>query len=196
MKLLHAENEFAGRASVVALGMFDGVHVGHQALIRTAVRLAREMGAESIVCTFDRHPMSVIRPECAPKPLLTLEENLKKFAQLGADAALVKPFTREFADVCPEDYLELLATGLKARALVVGENYTFGRGGRGNAEMVKQMAKKYGYRAKIVEPVSDAGGIISSTRIRAMLKNGEAAAAKALLDIREEESWAITSRSD
>lgn len=185
MKVIHSEKEFDGRASVVALGMFDGVHIGHQRLIRTAVSLAREMGVQCVACTFDRHPLSVIRPERAPEPLLTLEENLAKFERLGVDVALVKPFTREFAGVCPEDYLEMLVDGLRAKAIVIGENYTFGREGRGSAQMLRQLAAKYGYRAKVVEPVTDGGGMISSTRIRSLLREGNAVRAQELLDIRE-----------
>ena len=186
MRVLHEEREFKGRASVVALGMFDGVHIGHQKLIRTAVEMAREMNAECVVCTFDRHPLSLLCPERAPEQLLPLEENLKKFEQLGADAALVKPFTKEFADMLPEDYLELLADGLRARAVVVGENYTFGCEGRGNAEMVKKLATKYGYRAKIVEPVMDGERMASSTYIRELRRTGETEHANRLLKIREE----------
>lgn len=188
MKILHSEKEFDGRASVVALGMFDGVHVGHQRLIRTAVRIARESSAQCVVCTFDRHPLAMLCPERAPEPLLTLEENLGKMARLGADAVLVKPFTKEFAGIFPEDYLEMLVDGLKAKAIVIGENYTFGREGCGNAEMVRLLATKYGYRAKIVEPVVDEAGMISSTRIREMLRNGEAEQARTLLEIREEDA--------
>lgn len=183
MIVLHSAGEFAGRKSVVALGMFDGVHVGHQKLIRTAVELAKEMDAKCVVCTFDRHPLSLLRPEHAPQPLLPLEENLRKFEQLGADAALIQPFTKEFAAMLPEDYIEALTDGLHAKAIVIGENYTFGRGGGGSAEMVRLLAKKYGYRAKIVEPVTDAEGLISSTRIRNLLRTGEVDRARELLDI-------------
>ena len=186
MIVIHSEEAFSGRASVVALGMFDGVHIGHQRLIRTAVKLAKEMDAQSIVCTFDRHPLSLLCPERAPEPVLSLEENLRKFERLGADVALVKPFTREFADMLPEDDLELLVDGLRARAVVIGENYTFGREGRGNAQMVKLLATKYGYRAKIVEPVADAEGMISSTRIRALLRKGLKARAETLLQLDDE----------
>lgn len=186
MKALYSEAEFTGRASVVALGMFDGVHVGHQQLIRTAVALAKELDAESIVCTFDRHPLTVLRPEIAPEPLLPLEENLGKFERLGADYALVKPFTREFAAVCPEDFIEMLVDGLRAKSIVAGGNYTFGCGGRGDAQMIRQLATKYGYRAKIIEPVCDGQGMVSSTRIRRLLQEGKTAAAQALLEIREQ----------
>ena len=185
MIVLQAACEFTGRASVVALGMFDGVHIGHQKLIRTAVELAKQMNAQSIVCTFDCHPLSLLCPERAPEPLLPLEENLRKFEQLGVDAVLVQPFTKKFADMLPEDYLESLVDGLHAKAIVIGENYSFGRQGRGNAEMVRLMAKKYGYRAKIVEPVTDAEGLISSTRIRGLLRDGETQRAHQLLNIRK-----------
>lgn len=185
MIVLHSAEEFNGRASVVALGMFDGVHIGHQKLIRTAVELAKQMDAQSIVCTFDRHPLLLLRPDSAPEPLLTLEQNIEKFDQLGADAVLIQSFDKKFAAMLPEDYLESLVDGLRARAVVIGENYTFGREGRGNAEMVRMMATKYGYRAKIVEPVTDAEGMISSTRIRSMLRNGETNRAQQLLDIPE-----------
>lgn len=185
MIVLHSAEEFTGRASVVALGMFDGVHIGHQKLIRTAVELAKQMDAQSIVCTFDRHPLSLLRPDRAPVPLLTLEQNIEKFDQLGADAVLIQPFDQKFASILPEDYLESLVDSFHAKAVVIGENYTFGREGRGNAEMVRRMATKYGYRAKIVEPVTDAEGMISSTRIRKMLHDGATERAHYLLDIHE-----------
>ncbi len=185
MIVLHSAEEFTGRASVVALGMFDGVHIGHQKLIRTAVDFAKQMEVQSIVCTFDRHPLSLLRPDRAPEPLLTLEQNIEKFAKLGADAVLIQPFDQKFASMLPEDYLESLVDGLHAKAVVIGENYSFGREGRGNAQMVRQMATKYGYRAKIVEPVTDAEGMISSTRIRRMLHDGENSRAQKLLDIHE-----------
>jgi len=185
MKVLRSESEFPGGASVVALGMFDGVHIGHQRLIRRAVALAREIGAASIVCTFDRHPLSVLFPERAPEPLLSLKDNLDKFERLGADFALVKPFTREFASVEPEAYIELLVRQLRAEIVVVGENYTFGRGGRGDAQLIRGLAEKYGYRAEIVEPVMDDGGMVSSTRIRSLLREGRTSLAQKLLDIQE-----------
>lgn len=187
MKVMTSEEAFDGRASVVALGMFDGVHVGHQRLIREAVRLARELDAQSVVCTFDRHPLSVICPARAPEPVLTLAENLAKFEALGADCALVTPFTPEFSQTPPEDYLRSLVEHLRVRAVVVGENYTFGRGGMGDAAMVRRLAGECGYLASVVEPVRDGEDMVSSTRIRAMLQNGELARAQALLAIRPEE---------
>lgn len=187
MKVLNCESDFTGLRSVVALGMFDGVHIGHQKLIREAVRLAGEMDAECVVCTFDRHPLSVIRPELAPVPLLSLEENLRKFEILGADCALVKEFTPEFSGVEPEEYLRELVKDMRVCAIVAGENYTFGRRGRGSAEMLRTMQDELGYRAVIVPPVMDGDVMASSTHIRRLLKNGDVAHAERLLDIAENE---------
>ena len=181
MRIIHSEAEFDAPASVVALGMFDGVHIGHQALIRRAVALAKELGAASVVCTFDRHPLSVLRPGRAPAALLPLEENLRKFERLGADFALVQAFTREYGETPPEDFLRGLVKDLRARAVVAGENYTFGADGRGDAALIRGMAPALGYRAEIVLPVMDGDVMCSSTWIRDLLARGEDAHANRLL---------------
>ena len=129
--------------------------------------------------------MSVLCPDRAPKPLLSLRENLEKFARLGADAALVKPFTPEFGAMPPEDYLRALARDLRAKALVAGENYSFGAGGRGDAAMIRAMAPELGCRALIVPPVMDGEVMCSSTRVRQLLAAGETARAQKLLRIAE-----------
>ena len=183
MKIIYEEKAFLEEGSVAALGMFDGVHIGHQELIRNAVTLAKSLNCRSVVCTFDRHPLSVIRPDRAPKPLLTLQQNLLKFERLGADYALVKPFTPEFAATAPEDYLRQLVKDMRVRAIVVGENYTFGAGGRGDANLIRAMAPELGYRALIVAPVMDGSVVASSTYVRALMAAGETARAQRLLDI-------------
>jgi riboflavin kinase/FMN adenylyltransferase len=183
MRIIRCESEFTGKRSVMALGMFDGVHIGHQKLIREAVKLAGEMDAESVVCTFDRHPLSVIRPEAAPEALLPLEKNLEKFEALGSQWALVKSFTREFAAAEPEDFLWKLVKEMRVCAIVAGENYSFGRKGRGNADMLRAMQDELGFRAVIVPPVMDGGVMASSTYIRSLLKSGDRAHAERLLAI-------------
>ena len=185
MKIIRSEAAFDGRASVVALGMFDGVHIGHQALIRRAVALARELDAQCVVCTFDRHPLSVLCPDRAPAPLLSLPENLNKFERLGADWALVKPFTPAYGATPPEDFLRALVRDLRVRAIVAGENYTFGAGGKGDAALIRRMAVVLGYRAEIVSPVMDGDVICSSTRIRRLIEAGEKEHARRLLEIGE-----------
>ena len=183
MNLLHSESEFSGERSVVALGMFDGVHIGHQKLIRRAVELAGELKAQAVVCTFDRHPLSVIAPERAPEPVLPLAENLRKFELLGADVAIVRPFTREFAAMAPESYIAMIVRQLRIAAIVVGENYTFGDHGRGNAEMIAQLAGKYGYLAKIIPPVMIGNRMVSSTYIRELRREKRFEEAEQLLKI-------------
>ncbi len=185
MRIITDAKAFTGAASVAALGMFDGVHIGHQALIRRAVALAGELGAQSVVCTFDRHPLSVIAPARAPKPLMSLEENLARFEALGADWALVTPFTPAYGATAPEDFLRALVRELRARAIVAGENYTFGDRGRGDAALLRAMAGALGYRAEIVPPVMDGDVMCSSTRIRALLAAGETEHAARLLALQQ-----------
>ena len=183
MKIIYDEKDFLEEASVAALGMFDGVHIGHQELIRNAIVLARSLNARSVVCTFDRHPLSVLNPEKAPKLLLTQKQNLIKFDRLGADYVLIKSFTPEFAATPPEDYLRQLVEKMRVRAIVVGENYTFGAKGRGNADLIRKMAPELGYRALVVAPVMDGSVMASSTYVRALLAAGETAHAQRLMDI-------------
>ena len=181
MKVFTDEQQYDLGPCAVALGTFDGVHIGHQTLIRRAMELARELGAASVVYTFDRHPLSVLAPERAPRELLTLDEKLHKLEELGVDGALVKPFTAEFAAMDPTAYLELLARQMQARAIVAGFNYTFGAMGRGDAALIRSEAARLGYRAEIVDAVTDGGDTVSSTLIRALQDRGEIARAARLM---------------
>ena len=131
MKIIYEPAAFTGHAAVVALGMFDGVHIGHQALIRRAVALAGELDAQSVVCTFDRHPLSVLCPEKAPAPLLPLHENLKKFERLGAEWALVQAFTPEYGATPPEAFLRTLVRDMRVVAIVTGGELHLRRGRQG-----------------------------------------------------------------
>ena len=185
MKVIREAREFTGRASVAALGMFDGVHIGHQKLIRVCVSLAKTLRAESVVCTFDRHPLSVVCPEKAPRALLTLEENLSRFEALGADWALVHSFTPEYGATLPEEFLRTLTRDMRVKAIVVGENYTFGRNGAGSPALIQEMAKELGYQAVIVPPVMDGDVMCSSTWIRRLLAAGEIGHAQRLMRMEE-----------
>ena len=183
MRIWKSEAEFDLGAAVAALGTFDGVHIGHQALIRRAIRLAKEEGCACVVCTFDRHPLSLLRPELAPVPLMDLEEKLSKLAAMGVDGVLLKEFTPEFAAIEPLAYLENLKRDLNLRAIVAGFNYSFGAGGRGNADLIRGQAEKLGYRAEIVEAVQDGRDTVSSTLIRSLIRQGDHARAAQLLDL-------------
>lgn len=181
MIILTDEKQYAGARAVLALGMFDGVHIGHRALITRAVRLARELNADAIACTFDKNPLALLAPERAPEPLMSADDRLAEFAALGADYALVKPFTREFSEVSAEDYLANMVSATRCAAIVSGANYTFGRYARGDANMLRAMAEALGFRIEIVAQVTDNGETVSSTLIRNLIKRGEIARAERLL---------------
>ena len=183
MKIFRTEAEYNLGSSVAVLGTFDGVHIGHQALIRRAMELAKEMNVACIVCTFDRHPLSLLRPEKAPVPLMDMEEKLRKLAQMGVDGVLLKAFTPEFAQIEPMQYLESLSRDLQVKGIVAGFNYSFGAGGRGNADMIRAEGSRLGYRAEIVEAVMDGEDTVSSTLIRNLLANGEGERVRRLMHL-------------
>ena len=183
MQILRSEREYTGKASVLALGTFDGVHIGHAALIRCAHGIAADLGADCVVCTFDRHPLSVLHPERAPAQLTTLEEKCAKFAALGADYALVRAFTPELAAQSAEAYLTALVQNMRAVAVVVGENHRFGFHGQGDARLIGEMGAKMDFAAVIVPPVYDEGELVSSTLIRRLLSSGQRERAERLLSI-------------
>ena len=181
MIVITSEGQYGGPGAVLALGMFDGVHLGHRSLICRARELAKALNADAMVCTFDRHPLSVLRPEAAPAALMPLEDRLKAFEELGADYALVKPFTRELADTPAEEFLASLVRSARAKAVVCGENYTFGHRGRGGSAMIETMARALGYRAVIMPSVKDGGDVVSSTLIRTLAERGELEEARRFL---------------
>lgn len=183
MRIWRNESAFDLDASVVALGMFDGLHIGHQALIYRAQEMAREMNAACVVCTFDRHPLSVIRPEIAPKQLLTIDEKIQKLEKMGVDGVLLQAFTPEFAAVEPMDFLESLVKNLRVKGIVAGFNYSFGAKGRGNARMLQDEAVRLGYRAEILDAVRDAEDTVSSTLIRELIASGDKRRAAQLLSL-------------
>ena len=171
-----------GGERVLALGTFDGVHRGHQALLETGKKYAQKHGILLRVCSFDRHPLEVLRPEIAPEQLTTTEEKEKLMALYGADELQLLHFTREMADMEPEAFLQMLRDSVSLRAVVAGWNYTFGKGGKGNTKMLCQDGETNGYDVLIVPPVkTPAGEVISSTLIRERLQEGRLTEAETLL---------------
>ena len=175
-------NQTPAGERVLALGTFDGVHRGHQALLEAGKRYAREHSVLLRACSFDRHPLEVLRPEIAPKLLTTTTEKIRLMAQYGADELQLLEFTRETADMEPEDFLRMLRETVCLRAVVAGWNYTFGKGGKGDAEQLRQDGEQNGYKVLIVPPVrTENGEAISSTLIRGLLQEGRMEEATALL---------------
>lgn len=167
---------------VVALGMFDGVHRGHRTLLLNAKRLADEMGVPLRVCTFNRHPLEVIRPENPPEMISTIPERASLLYGIGVDEMELIPFDQATADMEPEVFLERMRSFLDVRAVVAGWNYSFGRKGRGTAELLKADGEEHGYRVIIQPPATlEDGTVISSTLIRQNLKEGHTERAAELL---------------
>jgi riboflavin kinase/FMN adenylyltransferase len=160
------------RDIVVALGMFDGVHIGHQSIIRRAVELAREIKGTAMVFTFSNHPLSVVAPQALPPQIgnnLLRETRLQK---LGVDVLMSVPFTRAFAGNSPEEFLQLLQQEFAPRYVVTGPNYTFGAKGKGNQRLLLRAGRDYGFRTEICPAVLKEGRPVSSTRIRSLLDQG------------------------
>jgi riboflavin kinase/FMN adenylyltransferase len=170
------------RPSVAALGTFDGIHLAHAKILATAVARARALGVAAVVCTFDPPPATVLRPERAPAPIATLEENLERMAAHGPDAALVIPFTLDFSRIEAEAFVAaVLAETLGAREVVVGFNHTFGRGARGTAALLRELGPRHGFVAHVLPPLQVNGQTVSSSGIREALREGDVETAQAFL---------------
>lgn len=170
------------RPSVAALGAFDGIHLAHAKILDTAVSRARALGVSAVATTFDPHPVAVLRPEQAPPPIATLDENLARIAERGIDATLVIPFTRELSRMEPEAFVgQVLVGTLGVREVVVGFNHTFGAGARGTAALLVDLGARRGFVTHVLPPLQVDGLTVSSSTIREALKEGDVALARALL---------------
>lgn len=170
------------RAPAVAIGNFDGVHRGHQALVATTSRLAHAAGGQAVVLTFDPHPAQFFAPALAPPMLTTLERRLELLAEAGADAVVVEPFTNEFAALPADRFIaEVLRGDLDARHVVVGWDFTFGSGRQGNATMLASEGARLHMGVSIVPPVMVGGLVCSSTKIREFVLEGRVEGAAMLL---------------
>jgi len=160
--------------AVVALGVFDGVHVGHREILGTAVARARRADLVAVACTFDPHPVEVLQPGKAPAPIATLDERLAHIAATGVDTTVVLIFTRALAAIEPEAFVrEVVLERLGGREIVVGFNHTFGRGARGNARLLEQLAPRLGFDLVVVPPRIVDGVPVSSSEIREALRLGD-----------------------
>lgn len=176
------QNEYPAAERVIALGTFDGVHRGHASLIRSAKRLADEMGILLRVCTFNRHPLEVLCPDHPPELLSTIPEKAALMSRLGVDEMELMRFDRGTADMEPEDFLDRLRKTTKVRAVTAGWNYTFGRKGRGDADLLTADGKAHGYRVLIVPPETlEDGTPVSSSLVRKKLKEGSIGEVRELL---------------
>ena len=163
---------------MLTIGNFDGVHRGHQALIRTVVERARAQGTTATALTFDPHPQELLRPGSEPRPITTMAERVAIIGSLHLDRLVIAPFTRELAEVEAEDFVvRYLLGSLGMAEIYVGSNFGFGHGKRGDVALLQRMAGEHGFHAQVVDQVTDEGTMISSTRIRQLLSQGDLEAA-------------------
>jgi riboflavin kinase/FMN adenylyltransferase len=183
VKVLKNENTRIeeGRKTAVALGMFDGLHIGHMALIEKVKELAKEHNWLSAVYSFHNHPYTVLNPAQAPAQLLTPEEKLRCFSHTQIDYLLWVPFSFQLSGEDPEDFIKGMVERYDIAAIVAGFNYKFGSGSSGDADMIRKICKQCGVEAYIIEPVCFKGLPVSSTRIRRCLAEGELEDANAML---------------
>jgi len=172
-----------GARRVVAIGTFDGVHIGHQAIIGRAIERAKERGLESMVLTFEPNPLTVLRPDLAPAVLTEPGFKAQLIEALGADALLVVPFTRAFSRIRADRFAEMLcAAPLTAESIVVGANFRFGLGGTGTVSYLQRLGRAKGLIVESPETVvSPDGKPVSSTRVRRLVTTGQVAEVVALL---------------
>lgn len=170
------------RGAVIALGNFDGFHLGHQAVAGEAIRWAREQGRPSIVATFDPHPVRFFKPDTRPFRLTTLEQRQELYLAAGATAMLVFHFDSDLAATSAEDFVgQVLHAHLGAAGVVTGGDFTFGKGRTGNRALLESLCAQHGIQARAVAPVMDGGEPVSSSRIRNALLAGDPQEAARLL---------------
>ncbi|HEY2461074.1 MAG TPA: bifunctional riboflavin kinase/FAD synthetase [Candidatus Acidoferrum sp.] len=172
----------SGRGSILAIGNFDGIHLGHQAILGAVVERAKEAGAVATVLTFDPPPLKVLRPESAPLRLSTNGQRREWFGIMGLEAAVVLPFTMELARLPAEDFIEqILLRDLQVRAVLVGENFRFGHRQAGDVKLLREFGMRNGFDVVMIAPVTCDGAEVSSTAIRRQIAAGDVGEAGRLL---------------
>src|SRR6267143_1942590 len=171
-----------GHTSVLAIGNFDGIHLGHRAILRSTVERARALNAVSTALTFDPSPRKVLRPETAPPRLSTNAQRMEWFNALGLEAVVVLPFTLDLARLSPDEFVEqILLRDLHVKAVLVGENFRFGHRQAGDVKLLSELGAKHGFDVVIVPPVVYRGEVVSSTIIRREVAEGDVSHAARLL---------------
>ncbi len=173
MQIIHSLNQpVTTQPVVLTIGKFDGVHLGHQRLIGTALERAHSQGAVSAVLTFDPHPDTVIRPDTPVRLLTTLEERSELIAALGPDFLIIVPFNRETMSTPAYDYMRRITAALPLRELWVGEGFALGRKREGDVPRLAEIGEELGYTVGTVAPVQMGGERVNSSRVRRLLSEG------------------------
>jgi riboflavin kinase/FMN adenylyltransferase len=170
------------RGSVLAIGNFDGIHLGHQAILRAVEQRAIETGCVATALTFDPSPRRVLKPEAAPQRLSTSAQRMDRFGMVGLEAAVVMPFTLELARLSPEDFVDqILVRDMQVRVVLVGENFHFGHRQAGDVKLLRELGMRKGFDVVVIPPVVYRGEIVSSTCIRKSISEGDVTCAARLL---------------
>ena len=176
------EGKVRGRGSVIAIGTFDGIHLGHQRVLQYAIERAKESGAVATALTFEPPPVKVLRPEAAPPRISTNQQRMDWFGAVGLETAVVLPFTKELAALTPEEFVEqILLQQLNVRAVVVGDNFRFGSRQAGDVKLLRELGMRYGFEVVVHTPVMLGGEVVSSTLIRKLVSEGDVRHAARLL---------------
>jgi riboflavin kinase/FMN adenylyltransferase len=193
MKIIHAANELKakGKKICLAIGFFDGVHLGHQQIIRQTISDARQHNAIAVVLTFDRHPNSVVAPGKVPPLIYSLAQKLRAIESLRADVLLLVQFDKKFSEQSGEEFIRSLSRDFgKIHSICVGADFAFGHKRSGNVALLKKLGAELNFQVHGLAAVSLDGEIISSTRIREMIRAGDIDAASQMLG----RSYAISGR--
>jgi riboflavin kinase/FMN adenylyltransferase len=172
----------SGRRAVLSVGNFDGLHLGHQKILRQVIECARADRGIAGIITFDPHPLKVLRPNDAPPLVETIRQRIDRFAAMGLEAALVLRFDRALATLNPEEFVRgVLVEKLKTAAVLVGRNFRFGHRQQGNVDTLTELGRRFGFSVHIMEPVVIGGEFVSSTGVRNAVAEGRVAQAARLL---------------
>jgi riboflavin kinase/FMN adenylyltransferase len=184
MKLLHSLDDFPETlcGGAVAIGNFDGVHLGHARLVERLRAMAQRVGGPAVVFTFDPPPVRILRPQAAPEPLVWIDRKIEILAELGIDALLVYPTSQAFLALEARPFFDrIVCDRLGAKAMVEGPNFFFGHNRSGNVEVLRQFCAEANMPFEVADPVEVAGQIVSSSRIRALVSAGRLDEARTML---------------
>jgi riboflavin kinase/FMN adenylyltransferase len=183
MRLFHGtDNAKIARPTVLTLGVFDGLHLGHQLIMKTVVERARATGAVPTVITFDPHPRALLHPESAPPLLQTFDQKIEALGVLGIEQTIVIQFDQDFAQIRAEDFLRaVIADRLHAKEVYLGCGFAFGHGREGNIDLLRTVSRSLGFLADEVAELRLRGRRVSSSRIRELLQHGRVNIARRML---------------
>ena len=182
MKLIRGSTKEKFKDTVLTLGNFDGLHLGHRKILQALSSRARELGLKSVVYTFDPHPLKVIAPEKSPPLIMTLEEKARLLEGFEIDYMVVADFTKKLAQKDPRDFVkEVLVKRLRAKEVIVGHDYAFGKGKRGTITHLRRLSEEFGFDVTVIDAYKLKGLVVSSSLVRDEIRRGRPGSAARLL---------------